>query len=96
MEALACNMCGAKKMITIGEYYVCSYCGTKYSIPKEKVFASIPSVDVSQQGISLESDIERLLQQCRIDPRNAKKYANLILDIDPRNTDAKRILGGLK
>jgi hypothetical protein len=42
--------------------------------------------------ISVSSDIEALLQKCREDPRNRKRYAGLILDIDPTNPEAQQYL----
>lgn len=42
--------------------------------------------------ISINSDVENLLQKCRIDRKNARKYANLILDIDPDNEEARKYL----
>ena len=53
---------------------------------------SAPAAAAARKGISLQSDIELLLDKCRRDPRNARKYANLILDIDPGNKDALQYL----
>jgi hypothetical protein len=47
---------------------------------------------VSEVNIEIDSDIQMLLMKCREDPVNARKYANLILDIDPGNLEAKRFL----
>lgn len=38
--------------------------------------------------IALHDDVERLLQKCNDDPANASRYASLIFDIDPTNTEA--------
>ena len=43
-------------------------------------------------SIALEEDIAVLLKKCREDPKNARKYANLVLDIDPGNAEAKKYL----
>ena len=43
-------------------------------------------------GVSISEDIKRLLAKCRTDRKNARKYANLILDIDPNNKDALQYL----
>ena len=40
----------------------------------------------------MDDDVERLLQKCRTDRRNARKYANLVLDIDPTNQEALKYL----
>ena len=63
----------------------CLYCGTQFQIPKEE----LPK---KKSEIALNSDVERLLDKCRKDPKNARKYANLILDIDPTNRDALKYL----
>ena len=84
-NVVACPICGGKEMEREGEYHVCQYCGTKYRIPK----AEPPK---RRSEIALNSDVERLLAKCRSDPRNAKKYANLILDIDPANSEALKYL----
>ena len=33
--------------------------------------------------------------KCKEDPVNAKKYANLVLDIDPHNVEALKYVGGI-
>lgn len=43
--------------------------------------------------ISLRDDVENLLEKCKENPARAHKYAELILEIDPGNEEAKRILG---
>jgi len=45
-----------------------------------------------RSGVSLDSDVERLLLKCHEDPRRAARYANLILDIDPTNEEALKYL----
>lgn len=79
MKEVVCKRCGANSLREEGNYYICEYCGTKF----QKSFES--------EGISLGSDIDRLLQKCRTDPKNKKKYINLILDIDPDNTDVYKV-----
>ena len=95
MQEMVCHRCGASNLVSIGSHFVCSYCGTKYSLsPNEKLPNFSSFTDAPIQGISLETDIEQLLLQCRNDPKNAIRYANLILDIDPGNNEAIKILGG--
>ena len=85
MKALYCKNCGASELLKKDEYLECAYCNSKFAIEAE---------DFPQEGMgmSLNADIQRLLQKCVTDPRNARKYANLILDIDPTNTEALRYL----
>ena len=80
MKVISCSRCGANVLREEGNYYICEYCGTKFLKKAES------------KGISLGIDIERLLQKCKTDPKNARKYANLILDIDPDNKDALKYL----
>lgn len=88
LKAMECKNCGAGDLVLRGGYMVCRYCDSRFLITEED-FSSTPSAD---NGISLNSDIQRLLQKCRREPKNARKYANLILDIDPTNKEAKKFL----
>lgn len=80
-----CPNCGANEFDIVNGYEICRYCDSKFKIEvvenkKEETF------------ISLKSDIECLLEKCKNEPWNARKYANLILDIDPTNSEAKKYL----
>jgi hypothetical protein len=44
-------------------------------------------VPTSETHINLADDIQVLLDKCRSDPSNRKRYVNLILDIDPFNNE---------
>lgn len=69
-----------------GENLLCLYCGAKFAAePTKSEFVKPTAV---QSNIDLSDDVERLLQKCRTDRKNARKYANLVLDIDPDNTEA--------
>lgn len=84
MQMIRCEACGSNELIKNGAYYVCKYCGTRFF--DEKDASGVES------NIDLVSDVDNLLQKCRLDPKNAKRYANLILDIDPDNKDALKYL----
>lgn len=96
MEALICKNCGAFALVRKNDYMVCPYCESRFAVTKEELrggfFGSSHHVTLSHSGtnssIALDDDVARLLEKCRSDPRNARKYANLILDIDPDNEDA--------
>lgn len=99
MEALICKNCGANALMRKNDYLVCSYCDSRFAITKEErssLFGSSHHTTLSHSGvdssIALDDDVARLLEKCKSDPRNAKKYANLILDIDPDNEDALKYL----
>jgi uncharacterized Zn finger protein (UPF0148 family) len=85
MKQLTCKNCGADGLVEKNGFLHCEYCMSKFAIE---------SSDVPQgsMGLSLNSDIDRLLKKCKSDPRNARKYANLILDIDPTNKEALKYL----
>jgi len=75
MKPVVCENCGAGEFEEKGGYKVCAYCGFRYKAE-------------NRSAIALDDDVARLLQKCREDPKNARRYANLILDIDPCNAEA--------
>lgn len=82
MEALICERCGSNEFRNENGLKVCAYCETAYKAPAKPLDTSI----------DLQSDIRNLLMKCKSDPKNARRYANLILDIDPGNKEARRYL----
>lgn len=98
MKALICTSCGASRWKEDGEYRICLHCGTKFQkLLEDSVRHAAPVIHAAvtrqvESVIALNDDVERLLQKCRNEPKNAKKYANLILDIDPTNKDALKFL----
>ncbi|MCF0233112.1 MAG: TFIIB-type zinc finger domain-containing protein [Enterococcus sp.] len=79
MEKITCSSCGANEFKTENGKRICTYCGTVYKTQ-------------STSTIALDNDVARLLLKCQTDPANARKYANLILDIDPTNKTAYKYL----
>lgn len=79
MKLITCSNCGASKFTIRNQKYICVYCGSTY----EKSHTTT---------ISINDDIQKLLQKCRENPLAAKRFANLILDIDPGNNEAKKYL----
>ena len=80
-----CPNCGANAFVYKNGAKYCEFCNTRFELeesekPKKK------------SEISLESDVERLLRKCEEEPFKAKKYAGLILDIDPTNKEALKYL----
>lgn len=80
-----CPNCGSSEFTIAGGYRICKYCDSKFLIEKE-------DSNDNNQGISLQEDVKKLLKKCIEEPWNAKRYANLILDIDPTNQEAKQYL----
>ena len=86
MKTVACKSCGANELLEDNGYYVCKYCGTKFLITED-------DKPLKESVIDLNNDVERLLQRCKEEPERARKCAERILEIDPTNVEAKRILG---
>lgn len=85
MMLIDCPCCGSKELNENDGFIVCVYCRTKYS-PQPN------DTQVTETRIGIVSDIQALLQKCREDPSNRRRFANLILDIDPTNQEAKQHL----
>jgi len=93
MRPMICENCGASGLKVISSFLVCEYCDSKFLLTTDDyMFSETRKMEKSGRGISLGSDIEMLLQKCRMNPRNARKYANLILDIDPDNKEALKYI----
>lgn len=87
MQSIKCENCGATDLQIEGGYYICDYCGSKFLIQREDLPGGITAYNTG-----LDKDVERLLEKCRSNPERAKKYANLILEIDPFNKEAKKYI----
>jgi uncharacterized Zn finger protein (UPF0148 family) len=85
MKLIECTKCGSNELFDEKGYVVCAYCRLKF-VPSPE--------DVSKKGaiISVYDDIQELLAKCTSDPENRRRYASLILDLDPTNTDVLRYL----
>ncbi len=98
MKALICTSCGASRWKEEGNYRICLHCGTKFEKTVVERIVQVPAafqrnvIRKVNSVIDINDDVERLLQKCRQDPRNARKYANLVLDIDPTNEEAMKYL----
>ena len=79
MKQIVCESCGASDFIEKAGFRICKYCGTQYQIN-------------SKSAIFIDDDVQRLLQKCKDEPWSARRYANLILDIDPTNKEALKYL----
>ena len=85
MKALICEHCGGDEFIEKDGYRICRYCKSKFVPSKEEKAKKAAT-------ISLNDDVERLLNKCKTDPARAKKYARLILEMDPNNIEAMLIM----
>ena len=87
MKAIKCAHCGGDEFTTKEGFQVCRYCKSRF----------VPSKDeapTKSTTISLNEDVQRLLNKIETDPFHARRYATLILEIDPNNKEAKKILFG--
>ncbi len=91
MIELKCIKCGAMELEKRNGKLYCPYCGSSF-LPDEKEKSVFQAYNPTQTSIDLKSDVEVLLGKCRRDRKNAKKYANLVLDIDPTNEEALKYL----
>ena len=85
MKQTYCPNCGADVFIYKDGARYCKYCNSRFELAEEEKPQKMSEV-------SLQSDIDRLLRKCQTDPARAKKYAGLILDIDPTNREALKYL----
>ncbi|MBQ3756907.1 MAG: hypothetical protein II873_07325 [Oscillospiraceae bacterium] len=85
MMAFTCKSCGSNDFREEGNYRICNYCGTKHII-------TVEDRQISPIAVDLQDDVSRLLAKCIAEPARAKKYAQRILEIDPNNVEARRIL----
>ena len=85
MVGIKCKSCGAEDFTKSGGQVICNYCGSTYILEDNERTGK-------ETTISLSSDIDILLDKMRMDPDNAKRYANLILDIDHSNKEIYKYL----
>ncbi|MBQ9986521.1 MAG: hypothetical protein IJP38_09500 [Oscillospiraceae bacterium] len=100
MNALACENCGATAIVRKNGYWICPYCDSHFVVAegerKNGLLGNDHQSALSHSGaesaIALDDDVQMLLNKCKTDSRNARKYANLILDIDPDNEEALKYI----
>lgn len=85
MRIFVCERCGGNDFRQEKGFRTCQYCNTSYVLTAEEIPQKL-------SNISLNDDIKSLLNKCKNDPTNARRYASLVLDIDPTNSEARRFL----
>lgn len=85
MKEFVCKNCGSDDLYRENGFYVCRYCGSKFLITRDD---EAPRETV----IELDCDVKKLLQRAKEDPTRAGKCAERILEIDPNNIEAKKII----
>jgi len=85
MKSQNCERCGGGEFVDRDGYRICQYCNTKYLVTPDDATQKVSS-------IALDNDIKMLLKKCQDDPANVRRYASLVLDMDPGNVDAVKFL----
>lgn len=85
MKLVDCSRCGSKELIEEDGYVICAYCQSRF-VPSSEDVPAVASV------VGVASDIDNLLAKCRSDPQNRRRYASLVLDLDPTNAEARQYL----
>lgn len=88
MQALVCDKCGSTKLRVENGYMVCEYCETKFVVGNGGNIVK----NAKESYIGISDDISRLIKKCEMEPMNAKRYANRVLDIDPGNREVLKYL----
>ena len=85
MVVVECKRCGSNELRQEVGVVVCVFCRTRYASDQKMAPSGKPKISISD-------DIADLLQKCQDDPINRRRYAGLILDLDPTNQDAIKYL----
>lgn len=85
MKTYICQNCGANDFEEKEGVRICKYCGSKFYLTAEDKKPATSTIELNE-------DVTKLLKKCKNDPAHAERYANRILEIDPYNQEAKRIL----
>ena len=90
MIDFTCKKCGNPKLEKKNGMYYCPFCGSIFlpDIHEQKAMQMGSKAANCSTSIDLRGDIDILLEKCKTEPENARKYANRILDIDPTNIEA--------
>ena len=93
MIDLSCKKCGNPHLEKKNGLYACPYCGNIFLLDESERYAGILyNQNITATRIDIQSDVDVLLEKCRKDPKNARRYANRILDIDPTNREALKYI----
>lgn len=85
MKPISCSRCGSTELTERQGFAICDYCQSRYALEDPNSLSRSTTIGVT-------SDVEALLQKCVDDPYNKRRYASLILDIDPTNQEALKYL----
>lgn len=97
MKRLTCEMCGSTDLIKQDGVFVCQSCGCKYSVEEARKMMVEGTVEVTgtvkvDQSASIENYLSMARNAMESDNNEeAEKYANRIIEIDPKNAPAWEI-----
>lgn len=86
MKAIKCEMCGSNDVLKIDGYYMCKFCGTKYTVDEAKKLLVEVKIDNSERLSNIYNLARRAREEGNID--NAAKYYEMILLEEPNNWEA--------
>lgn len=86
MKVVDCRGCGSKELVREAGLLRCTYCQSTF-VPESDDVPRTAAI-----GTGLAADIRALLDKCEQDPMNRRRYASLVLDLDPTNEEARRHL----
>ena len=93
MINIECLKCKSVEFSQADGFYVCTYCRSKYRPEQLRGSSSAKGAGGAKtSAIEIDEDILRLLEKIKKEPWDAKRFANMILDIDPTNEEALQIL----
>ena len=95
MKVLKCEICGSTELVKQDEFFVCQYCGAKYSPEEAKKMMIEGTVDVSGSTVKVDDSAElenlyKIARRAKDDnnSENAAKYYDMILIKDPNSWEA--------
>lgn len=86
MEKLACEACGSTDLVKQGDYFVCQFCGIKYTQSDLKKMLGTVKIDNTDKL----SNLYQIARRAKDDnnSENAAKYYDMILIEDPTSWEA--------
>ncbi len=94
MNQLKCELCGSNELVKQDGFFVCQFCGTKYSVEEARRMMVEGTVDVKGTvKVDNKDFVERYLQNARRarqkeDWEETEKYYNLVEQNEPTNIEA--------
>jgi hypothetical protein len=86
MKKIACEACGSTDLVKQGDYFVCQYCGVKYTQADIKKTLGTVRIDNAEKV----NNLYQLARRARDDKKNedAVRYYDMILLEDPNSWEA--------